>query len=65
MSAPGASPAAWELHWSAVALYAVANLYLLEKLQGIPALVPRSDVFGDFESLKKALPERISTLPSR
>ena len=41
-----------------------ANLDLLEKLQVIPALVPRSDVFGDFESLKKALPERISTLPA-
>ena len=34
----------------------VAHLDLLEKLQVIPAVVPGSDVFSDFETLKKALP---------
>ena len=34
----------------------VAHVDLLEKLQVIPAVVPESDVFGDFDSLKKALP---------
>jgi sulfate permease, SulP family len=34
----------------------VAHVDLLEKLQVIPAVVPESDVFSDFDSLKKALP---------
>jgi SulP family sulfate permease len=34
----------------------VANLDLLEKLQVIPAVIPRTDVFPDFDALKKALP---------
>ena len=34
----------------------VAHLDLLEKLQVIPAVVPESDVFSDFDALKKALP---------
>ena len=33
----------------------VAHLDLLEKLQVIPAVVPKSDVFADFDALKKAL----------
>ena len=33
----------------------VAHLDLLEKLQVIPAVVPESDVFADFDALKKAL----------
>ena len=39
-----------------------AHLDLLEKLQVIPAVVPWSDVFSDFEALKKALPERLGEL---
>ena len=34
----------------------VAHVDLLEKLQVIPAVVPESDVFSDFDALKKALP---------
>jgi SulP family sulfate permease len=33
----------------------VANRDLLEKLQVIPAVVPESDVFSDFDALKEAL----------
>jgi SulP family sulfate permease len=34
----------------------VAHVDLLEKLQVIPAVVPESDVFSDFDALKEALP---------
>jgi len=34
----------------------VAHVDLLVKLQVIPAVVPESDVFSDFDALKKALP---------
>jgi SulP family sulfate permease len=37
----------------------VAHVDLLEKLQVIPAVVPKSDVFGNFDELKKALPDLI------
>ena len=43
----------------------VAHLDLLEKLQVIPAVVPESDVFGDFEALMKALPGRMGELQAR
>ena len=33
----------------------VAHLDLLEKLEVIPSVVPESDVFSDFDALKKAL----------
>jgi hypothetical protein len=37
----------------------VAHLDLLEKLQVIPAVVPESDIFSNFDALKKALDGRI------
>ena len=40
----------------------VTHVDLLEKLQVIPAVVPRSDVFGDFDALKKALPGVIAEM---
>ena len=40
----------------------VAHLDLLEKLQVIPAVVPESDVFSDFDALKKALDGRIGEM---
>lgn len=43
----------------------VAHLDLLEKLQVIPAVVPGSDVFGDFEALKEALADRMGELKAR
>ena len=43
----------------------VAHLDLLEKLQVIPALVPESDVFSDFDALKKALPRIIREMRAK
>ena len=43
----------------------VAHLDLLKTLQVIPAVVPGSDVFTDFEALKKALPGRMEELQER
>jgi SulP family sulfate permease len=40
----------------------VAHVDLLEQLQVIPAVVPESDVFSDFDALKKALPGIIADL---
>ena len=40
----------------------VAHLDLLEKLQVIPAVVPKSDVFSDFAALKKALSASIGEM---
>ena len=40
----------------------VAHVDLLEKLQVIPAVVPESDVFSDFDALKKALPGIMGSL---
>ena len=40
----------------------VAQLDLLRKLRVIPAVVPESDVFRDFEALKEALPDRLAAL---
>jgi sulfate permease, SulP family len=40
----------------------VAHRDLLEKLQVIPAVVPESDVFSDFDALKKALHGRIGEM---
>jgi sulfate permease, SulP family len=40
----------------------VAHRDLLEKLQVIPAVVPESDVFSDFDALKKALPGIMGSL---
>jgi SulP family sulfate permease len=44
---------------------AVPHLDLLEKLKVIPNVVPSSDVFPDFESLKRALPGTIRELQAR
>ncbi|HKP03756.1 MAG TPA: SulP family inorganic anion transporter [Chthoniobacterales bacterium] len=41
----------------------VTHRDLLEKLQVIPAVVPESDVFDDFDALKKALPRSIAEIP--
>jgi SulP family sulfate permease len=43
----------------------VAHLDLLEKLQVIPAVVPESDVFGDFDALKKVLYGRIEEMQAK
>jgi SulP family sulfate permease len=43
----------------------VAHLDLLEKLQVIPAIVPESDVFSDFDILKKALGGRIGEMQAK
>jgi sulfate permease, SulP family len=43
----------------------VAHLDLLEKLQVIPAVVPESDVFSDFDALKKALYSRIGEMQAK
>jgi sulfate permease, SulP family len=43
----------------------VAHLDLLEKLQVIPAVVPESDVFSDFDALKKALGGRIGEMRAK
>jgi sulfate permease, SulP family len=40
----------------------VAHLDLLEKLQVIPAVVPKSDVFSDFDELKNAIAGRIEQM---
>jgi sulfate permease, SulP family len=40
----------------------VAHVDLLERLQVIPAVIPESDVFSDFDALKKALPGVISEM---
>jgi hypothetical protein len=34
----------------------VAHRDLLERLQVIPTVIPESDIFSDFDALKKALP---------
>ena len=43
----------------------VAHLDLLEKLQVIPAVVPESDVFSDFDALKKALAGSIEEMQAK
>ena len=43
----------------------VAHLDLLEKLQVIPAVVPESDVFSDFDALKKALADGIEEIQAK
>ncbi|HET9538491.1 MAG TPA: SulP family inorganic anion transporter [Mesorhizobium sp.] len=43
----------------------VAHLDLLKKLQVIPAVVPESDIFSDFDALKKALPSIIGELQAK
>jgi hypothetical protein len=43
----------------------VAHLDLLEKLQVIPAVVPESDIFSDFDALKKALDGRIGEMQAK
>lgn len=43
----------------------VAHVDLLEKLQVIPAVVPRSDVFGDFGALRNALPGIIAEMQAK
>ncbi len=43
----------------------VAHVDLLEKLQVIPAVVPESDIFSDFDALKKALPGIISEMQAK
>ncbi len=43
----------------------VAHLDLLEKLQVIPAVVPESDVFSDFDALKKALDGSIGEMQAK
>jgi SulP family sulfate permease len=40
----------------------VAHRDLLEKLHLIPAVIPESDLFSDFDGLKKALPEMIGKM---
>jgi hypothetical protein len=42
----------------------VSHVDLLEELKVIPAVIPRSDVFLDFEGLMKALPGIIRALQS-
>jgi SulP family sulfate permease len=41
----------------------IAQIDLLEKLLVIPTVVPQSDVFSNFDSLKKALPGIIREMP--
>jgi len=43
----------------------VAHLDLLEKLQVIPAVIPESDIFSDFDALKKALDGRIGEMQAK
>jgi sulfate permease, SulP family len=43
----------------------VTHLDLLEKLQVIPAVVPKSDVFSDFDGLKNALGGRIEEMQAK
>ena len=43
----------------------VAHLDLLEKLQVIPAVVPESDIFSDFDALKKALVGSIEEIQAK
>ena len=43
----------------------VAHLDLLEKLQVIPAVIPESDVFSDFDALKKALAGSIGEMQAK
>ncbi|HYY27243.1 MAG TPA: SulP family inorganic anion transporter [Chthoniobacterales bacterium] len=43
----------------------VAHLDLLERLQVIPAVLPKSDVFSDFDALKKALEGHIGELHAK
>ena len=43
----------------------VAHLDLLERLQVIPAVLPKSDVFSDFDALKKALEDRIREMQAK
>jgi SulP family sulfate permease len=43
----------------------VPQVDLLERLQLIPAVVPKSDVFPDFEALKKVLPGKIEEAMGR
>jgi SulP family sulfate permease len=43
----------------------VAHLDLLEKLQVIPAVVPESDIFSDFDALKKALVGSIGEIQAK
>ncbi len=43
----------------------VAHLDLLEKLQVIPAVVPESNIFSDFDALKKALDGRIGEMQAK
>jgi SulP family sulfate permease len=40
----------------------VSHRDLLERLQVIPAVIPESDIFSDFDSLKKALPNIVANL---
>ena len=43
----------------------VAHLDLLEKLRVIPVVVPKSDVFSDFDGLKKAVGGRIEEMQAK
>ena len=43
----------------------VAHLDLLEKLQVIPAVIPESDVFSDFDALKKAFVGSIGEMQAK
>ena len=43
----------------------VANLDLLKKLQVIPAVVPESDIFSDFDALKNALSVSIGEMQAK
>jgi SulP family sulfate permease len=43
----------------------VAHLDLLERLQVIPAVLPKSDVFSDFDALKKALEGQIGEMQGK
>ena len=40
----------------------ILQVDLLERLRMIPAVVPKSDVFADFEALKKVLPGQVEAL---
>jgi len=43
----------------------ILQVDLLERLRMIPAVVPKSDVFADFEALKKVLPGQVEALMGR
>jgi len=43
----------------------ILQVDLLERLRLIPAVVPKSDVFADFEALKKVLPGQVEALMGR